>query len=224
VNSIRPTTFVEAPKAAAATFAVACLAVIALGVTQAIAASASAKSAALLRAAELAPRGPQRDAALAEAQLAIADAIAVAPKDAALHARRARAFYLQAATATLPEVSPALLDAADAAVRDARAASPDEAGAPATGALVALARNGFVPDAAMAEAVAQSYAARARDPETALWRVQAAAAAWPILPAGEKLKAVDETCALLAAPGVRARAATAAARIGEDLVCGEMRP
>ncbi len=217
MNSIRPTTFVEAPLAAAATFAVAALAVIVLGATQTMAASAGATSAARLRAAELMPRGPERDAALALAQVAIADAIALAPKDPALHARAARAFYLQAATATLQDVSQPLLEAAARAADRATAAGPDEAGAPSTRAMIVFARNYGAPDDAMARYVADSYAGRARDPETMLWRVQAAAAAWPALDAGSKLRAADEACALLRLPALRDRASVAAQRMGDDL-------
>lgn len=188
-----------------------------LGVTQAIAASHSATSAGRLRAAELMVRGPDRDAALALAQISIADALAVAPKDAGVHARKARALYLQAATATLPDISIPLLDAASAAVDAAHAAGPDEAGALATRALIVLARNGGAPDDMMARTVAESFAARARDPETALWRVQAAGAAWPALDAATKLAAADEACVLLRVPSVQERAQVAAARMGSEL-------
>jgi hypothetical protein len=220
VSSIRPTTFVEAPLTAAATLAVAALAVAVLGVTQTMAASASAASAARLRAAELMPRGYERDSLLFEAQVAISDAAALAPKDAALQARAARTLYLQAATASLPDISMPLLEAADAAAARALAASPSEAGAPATQALIAFARNNFVPSAEGAAFVAQAYAARARDPETQLWRVQAAGAQWPALDAATRNAAADEACALQRAPATQARVDAAIARMGEGFgVC-----
>jgi hypothetical protein len=195
-------------------FAVAAAAVAILGVTQTMAASAGAKAAVALQAAEMMPRGPDRDHALALAQERIADGLALAPKDATLHARAARAFYLQAATATFPEISQPLLDAAGQAAARALASGPAEAGAPATMALIALARPDGTDPAA---SVAASYAAHARDPEVALWRVQAAAAAWPQLDAGTKLAAADEACALLSVATTRTRAAVAAARMGDEL-------
>jgi hypothetical protein len=217
VNSTRPTTFVEAPLAATATLAVAALAVVVLGVTQTLAASAGARAAGLLRHAETMPRGPERDRLLASAQAAAVGALELAPKDGEARARNARALYLQATTATLDEVSPALLDAAEREARRSRIDNPVNAGAPATLAMIAYARDEGRATPAMADLVTQSYAARARDAETALWRTQAAAAAWAVLPPGAKLAASDEACALLAMPHTRERAVPVAARMGDEL-------
>ena len=213
MNSIRPITFVEAPLAATATFAVAALAVLVLGVTQTMAAAVAVRSAVALRAAETLPRGPQRDQMLATAQGAIADAIGLAPMNGELHSRGARTLYLQATTATVPEISAPLLAAAETSATRATRTSPDDAGAPATLAMIAFARAG-APSAAMADLVAKSYAGRARDLETALWRAQAASVAWPRLEAGVKIAASDEACALLRAPQTSARAEVVVARIG----------
>ena len=212
MNSIRPITFVEAPLAATAAFAVAALAIMLLGVTQTMAAAAGVKSATVLRNAELLPRGPERDQALARAHEAAVDAIGLAPENGELKTRSARTLYLQATTATLPDVSEPLLAAAEAAALEAGKTSPDDAGAPATLAMIAHARAG-APTQAMAALVAKSYAGRARDLETALWRAQAASVAWPALDAGTKLAASDETCALVRAPQTRARATVVAKRI-----------
>lgn len=217
VNSTRPTTFVEAPLAATATLAVAALAVVVLGVTQTLAASAGARAAGLLRQAETMPRGPERDRLLASAQAAAVGALDLAPKDGEVRARNARALYLQATTATLNEVSTPLLDAAEREARRSRIDSPGNAGAPATLAMIGYARAQGVPEPAMAELVTQSYAAHARDAEAALWRAQAAAAAWPVLAPGAKLAASDEACALLRLPHTRERAEPVAARMGDEL-------
>ena len=215
MNSIRPITFVEAPLAATATFAVAALAIVLLGVTQTMAAAAGVKSAAVLRDAELLPRGPERDQALSRALEAAVDAIGLAPENGELKSRSARALYLQATTATVPDISIPLLTAAETAAQDASKTSPSDAGAPATLAMIAYARAGG-PNAAMAALVAKSYAGRARDLETALWRAQAASVAWPALDAGTKLAASDETCALMKAPQTRPRAMVVAKRVDVD--------
>jgi hypothetical protein len=217
VNSTRPTTFVEAPLATTATFAVAALAVVILGVTQTMGAAASARAAGLLRQAETMPRGSVRDRMLASAHAAAVDALDLAPKDGEVRARAARALYLQATTAMLDEVSAPLLDAAEREAHRARIDSPDNAGAPATLAMIAFARADGQPTPAMADLVAQSYAGRARDAEAALWRTQAAAAAWPALAPGAKIAASDEACALLKLPHTRERAQPAAARMGDEL-------
>lgn len=217
MNSIKPTTFVEAPLATAATFGVAALAVIVLGVTQTIAASSGAHAAGLLRAAEALPRGPDRDRALSTAQTATLEALELAPKDGEMRARAARALYLQATTATLDDVSEPLLGAAEVEARRSLDDAPANAGAPATMAMITFARDGGVPTRAMGQWVAQSYAGRARDAEAALWRAQAAAAAWPVLEPGVKLAASDETCALMALPHMRERVVPVAARMGDEL-------
>ena len=186
-----------------------------LGVTQTMAAAAGVKSAAVLRDAELLPRGPERDQALSRALEATVDAIGLAPENGELKSRGARALYLQATTATVPDISMPLLTAAETAARDAGKMSPSDAGAPATLALIANARGGG-PNATMAALVAKSYAGRARDLETALWRVQAASVAWPALDAGAKLAASDEACALMKAQQTRARATVVARRIAAD--------
>jgi len=217
VNSTRPTTFVEAPLATTATFVVAALAVVILGVTQTMAAAAGARAAGLLRQAETMPRGPERDRMLASAHAAAIGALDLAPRDGEVRARAARALYLQATTATLNEISTPLLDAAEREAHRAHIDSPANAGAPATLAMIAYARADGEPTPAMADLVGQSYASRARDAEAALWRTQAAAAAWPALPPGAKLAASDEACALLAMAHTRERAAPAARRMGDEL-------
>lgn len=217
VNSIKPTTFVEAPLATAATFGVAALAVIVLGVTQTMAASSGARAAGMLRTAEALPRGPERDRALANAHAATVEALELAPKDGEFRARAARALYLQATTATLDEVSAPLLGAAETAARRSLADAPANAGAPSTMAMITYARAGGTPSRAMAQWVSQSYAGRARDAEAALWRAQAAAAAWSVLEPGVKLAASDETCALMKLPYMRERVIPVAARMGDEL-------
>jgi hypothetical protein len=224
VNSIRPITFVEAPQAAAIAFAVAAAAVILLGVTQTMAASANARSSAYLRAAEVLPRGPARDAMLARAHEAIVDAVKLAPKNGEIRARDARALFLQATTATVEEVSQPLLSAAEVGATQAAKDSPDDAGATATLSLIAYARAGAATPAAVKFA-AQSYAGRARDLETALWRAEAAGAAWSGLDAQVKLAAADETCKLLSIAQTRARAESVAVRMGDEFgICAAIGP
>lgn len=198
-------------------FAVAALAVVILGVTQTMAAATGARAAGLLRQAEAMPRGPDRDRLLASAHAAAIGALDLAPKDGEVRARAARALYLQATTATLNEVSAPLLDAAEREAHRARIDSPANAGAPATLAMIAFARADGVATPAMAEFVTESYASRARDAEAALWRTQAAAAAWPALSPGAKLAASDEACVLLTMAHTRERAEPAAKRMGDEL-------
>ena len=201
---------------ATAAFIVAAAAVMVMGVTQTMAASASARASAILRNAELLPRGPARDTMLARAHEATVDAVKLSPKNGEVRARDARVLYLQATTATLEDISAPLLAAAEAAAMKAARDSPDDAAAPATLALISRARAGATtPETS--RFVAQSYAGRARTLEASLWRAQAAGASWSGLDAQVKLAAADETCALLKAPQTRARAEPVALRIGDDL-------
>lgn len=209
---------------ATAAFVVAAAAIMVLGVTQTMAASASARAAAILRNAEMLPRGPARDTMLARAHEAAVDAVKLSPKNGEIRARDARVLYLQATTATLEDISLPLLAAAEAAAVQAAKDSPDDAAAPATLALIAQARAGESTTEA-ARFVTQSYAGRARTLETSLWRAQAAGASWSGLDAQVKLAAADETCALLNAPQTRARAEVVAQRMGDEMgECAGARP
>ena len=195
-----------------------------LGVTQTMAASASARSSAVLRAAEILPRGRDRDTMLARAHEVIVDAVKLAPSNGEIRGRDARALYLQATTATVEDISQPLLTAAEAAAVQAAKDSPDDAGAAATLAMIALARAG-APTPAGAQWVVRSYGGRARDLETVLWRAQAAGAMWALLDARVKLAAANETCQLLYAPQTRARAEPVAIRMGDEFgECAAIRP
>ncbi len=208
---------------ATAAFAVAAAAVMLLGVTQTMAASASVRSSAMLRAAELLPRGGERDTMLARTHEALVDAAKLAPKNGEIRARDARALYLQATTATVEDISQPLLDAAEATAVQAAKDSPDDAAAPATLALIAHARGGM--PAIAARFATQSYAGRARDLETALWRAQAAGVTWAGLGAPVKLAAADETCMLLQTSQTHARAEAVAIRMGDEFgECAAIKP
>lgn len=193
MNSIRPITFVEAPIAASATFGIAALAVVFLGITQTAAAVRDGAARGALARAEALPRGMERDTALAKSLVAIEDATKAAPEDARTHARAARAYYLQATTATIDEVSPALLDAADRAAREALAQSPHNASAHAMTALIGITRQDGAVNAAALDAVAQSYAAPASG-EGAVWRLEAAARAWNALPSVLRQRVTADAC------------------------------
>lgn len=216
MNFIKRITSADAPTAATATFAIAAVAIIVLGVTETMAAAAGARSAALLQAAETQARGPERDSLLAAAHEAAVDGIGLAPRDAGLEARQARILYLQATTATVAEISIPLLDAASAAAQRALKHSPQDAGARAILALAAAAKGG-APTPAVAEDVQRSYAGRAREPDVALWRGEAAAAAWPVLQGETRVAAATELCALDRAGLVQARARTVLAGIGATM-------
>ncbi|MDZ4776429.1 MAG: hypothetical protein SGJ23_06545, partial [Alphaproteobacteria bacterium] len=75
MNSIRPITFVEAPRAASATFGIAALAVAFLGIAQASSAVRDGAARGTLARAEALPRGMERDAALSQALIVIEDAV-----------------------------------------------------------------------------------------------------------------------------------------------------
>lgn len=188
MNSIRPITFVEAPLLASATFAVAALAVVFLGLTQSNAALRDGAARGFLARAEAMPRGMERDAALSKAIIAIDDAVQVAPQDASVHALAARAYYLQATTAQVDDVSAPLLDAARRAAEESLARSGANASATAVLALVETARNG--PAAAF---VARSYAVPA-SADGALWRLEAAVRAWPTLDLPLREAIIADSC------------------------------
>lgn len=174
---------------------------LALGVTQTAAAVRDGAARGALARAEALPRGMERDTALAQSLVAIEDAVKAAPKDARTHARAARAYYLQASTATIDEVSPALLDAAGRAAGDALARSPHNASAHAMGALIEITRqNGAVSPAAI-DNVTQSYDAPASG-EGAIWRLEAAARAWSALPSAFQKRVIADSCQQAAADRV----------------------
>ena len=179
------------------TLAVAALAVSFLGITHADAAIRSGAARSILARAETMPRGMERDAALAKALIAIDDAVRAAPLDARVHARAARAYYLQATTAAVDDVSAPLLDASRRAVTESLKHSPSNAGAVALSALVDIAADGLVTSAA-ANAVAASYAVPAT-PEGELWRLDAATKAWPGLSGVVRRRVITGSCSLAAA-------------------------
>ncbi len=191
MNSIRRITFVEAPRAASATFAVAALAVAFLGFSQAGAALRDGSARSVLARAEAMPRGMERDAALSQALIAIDDAVKAAPQDARTHARKARAYYLQATTAAVDEISPPLLDAARGAAAESFRHSPANASAAAMSALVDIA-GGAVTRKAV-DYISASYAVPAT-PEGALWRFDAATRAWPALPIALQQQVITDAC------------------------------
>lgn len=193
MNSIRPITFVEAPLLASATFGIAALAVAFLGVTQANAAFREDVARRTLASAEAMPRGVDRDAALAKAITVIDAAVKAAPKDARIYARAARAYYLQATTAAVDDVSPTLLAAARRAVDESFRQSPDNANAAAVSALVDIAGHGGDVTSVAIDAVARSYAAPAT-PEGAAWRLDAATRAWPRLDATLQQTVITDAC------------------------------
>ena len=184
---------------------VAALAVVFLGVAQAGAALRDGATRSVLARAEAIPRGMDRDAALAKALVAIDDAVKAAPEDARGHARAARAYYLQATTAAVDEVSTPLLAAARRAVEESLRHSPSNASASAMSALIDISEG----DTRKAVgAVARSYAVPATA-EGAAWRFDAATRAWAALPILLQLKVVGDAC-------LQARADRAfATRLGE---------
>jgi hypothetical protein len=215
VNSIRRTTFVEAPRSASAAIAVAALAVVFLGAAHAAAALRDSAARSALVRAEAMPRGMERDAALVKALIAIDDAVRAAPQDARGHARAARAYYLQATTAAVDDVSAPLLDAARRAATESLKHSPTNASAVAMFALVDIAGAGAVTRQA-ADAVARSYGVPAT-PEGVVWRFDAAVRAWPGLSVAQQQQVIDDAC--VHARGDRAfasRLAAAAARLPDS--------
>lgn len=198
MNSIRPITFVEAPRAASATFGIAALAVAFLGIAQANSAVRDGAARDTLARAEALPRGMERDAALAQALIVIEDAVKAAPKDARTHARAARLYYLQATTAQIDEVSAPLLDAASRAAADARKQSPQNASADALTALIDISRADGVVTKGAVDAIARSYAAPVSR-EGAVWRLEAAARAWRELPVALQQRMIVDGCVQAAA-------------------------
>jgi hypothetical protein len=192
VNSTRPITFVEAPKAASAAFAVAALAVAFLGLAQANAAFRDGAARDSLARAEAMPRGMERDAALTRALIAIDDAVKAAPQNGATHALKARAYYLQATTAAVDEISAPLLAAARASAQASAERSPGNAGAAAIVALAAAAGKG-ADDREAASAVANAYA-RPASGDAAAWRLEAAVRTWRALDVGMQQMVLADAC------------------------------
>lgn len=207
MNSIRPITFVEAPRLASATFGIAALAVAFLGFMQANAALRDGAARGSLARAEAMPRGMERDAALAKSLIAIEDAVKAAPQDAQTHALAARAYYLQATTAAVDEVSAPLLSAARRSAEESARRSPANAEGFALSALIDIADNAGVPNGVAAKNVAQSYAVPASG-DGAVWRLEAAVQAWPALDVGVQQAAIEDAC--MRAPADRAFAASLA--------------
>lgn len=164
-----------------------------LGVTQAGAALRDGAARSVLARAEAMPRGMDRDAALAKALVAIDDAVKAAPEDARVHARAARAYYLQATTAAVDDVSAPLLEAARGAAETSLARSPANASASAMSALVDMAESGAATRKAV-EAVARSYAVPATT-EGAAWRFDAAVRAWSALSIPMQQQVIGDACA-----------------------------
>lgn len=220
MNSIRPTTSVDAPLAAAATLGLAALAVAFLGFSHANAALLGGAARSSVRAAEALPRGLERDAALARAQAAAARAVAAGPMDADIRLREARTLYLLATTAAVDDISEPLLDAASRAVGAAEALGPGNTSAAALRALIETARNGQTANAAARAAVELSYVRPARGSEGALWRIEAAVRAWDALPTHVREAALREACAQAAeSPAGRQRVGVIAA-IRPDVFAG----
>ncbi|KAF0183760.1 MAG: hypothetical protein IV086_11440 [Hyphomonadaceae bacterium] len=163
-----------------------------LGFTQAGAALRDGSARSVLARAEAMPRGMERDAALAQAIIVIDDAVKAAPQNSGVHARAARAYYLQATTAAVDDVSAPLLGAARRAAEESLKHSPANASAAAMSALVDIAEGGVVTPGAV-DAVARSYAVPATA-EGVRWRFDAAMRAWPALSLPLQRQVIVDAC------------------------------